>query len=377
MSSPVSSSPPASALQPDAPELTIVVPTFNERDNITELALRLDTVLAGIAWEMLVVDDDSPDGTSEVAKALAQRDPRIRCIRRVGRRGLSGACIEGMLASASPYIAVMDADLQHDETILPQMFERARQADIVIGTRYVEGGSAAGLSGRRQSVSTLGGRLARLVIKVEVSDPMSGFFMLKRELVERLAPDLSTSGFKILADILSALPADASVAEVPYTFRDRHSGDSKLDAKVLFDYLGLLLNRMSGGLLPVRFLMFALVGGIGLVVHLLVLRTLISAMPDASFTLQQGIATLVAMIGNFAMNNSLTYRDARLKGLAYLRGLVLFCLGCSIGAIANIGVATWVYGGMSQWWFAGVVGALMGAVWNYAASNTFVWRKAN
>ena len=358
-------------------ELTIVVPTFNERNNVTELALRLEKVLAGIAWEMIVVDDDSPDGTSEVVKALSQQDPRIRCIRRVGRRGLSGACIEGMLASASPFIAVMDADLQHDETILPQMFERATEADIVIGTRYVEGGSAEGLSGRRQSVSTLGGKLAKLVIKVEVSDPMSGFFMLKRELVERLAPDLSTSGFKILADILSALPAGAKVAEVPYTFRDRHSGDSKLDAKVLFDYLGLLLNRLSGGLLPVRFLMFALVGGVGLVVHLIVLRALIAVLPDLGFTLQQGLATFVAMIGNFAMNNVLTYRDARLRGLAFFRGLILFCLGCSVGALANIGVATWVYGGMSQWWLAGLVGALMGAVWNYAASNTFVWRKAN
>ena len=359
------------------PELTIVVPTFNERDNVSELARRLDGVLTGIAWEMLVVDDDSPDGTSEVAKGLSQRDPRIRCIRRVGRRGLSGACIEGILASASPFVAVMDADLQHDETVLPQMLQLTREADIVIGTRYVKGGSAEGLSGRRQSVSTLGGRLARLVIKVEVSDPMSGFFMVKRELVERLAPKLSTSGFKILADILSVLPTSAKVAEVPYTFRERHSGDSKLDAKVLFDYLGLLLNRLSRGLLPVRFLMFALVGGIGLVVHLIVLRTLIAALPDLGFTVQQGIATLVAMIGNFAMNNSLTYRDARLRGIAYLRGLILFCLGCSVGALANIGVATWVYGGMRQWWLAGLVGALMGAVWNYAASNTFVWRKAN
>ena len=361
----------------ELPELTIVVPTYNERNNITELALRLDSVLADINWEMLVVDDDSPDGTAGIVKALSRSDPRIRCIRRVGRRGLSGACIEGILASSSPYVAVMDADLQHDETVLPRMLKLAKTSDVVVATRYSEGGAADGLSSRRQTVSSLGGKLSRLIIKVDVSDPMSGFFMLKRETVEEFAPRLATSGFKILVDILSALPADAKIAEVPYSFRDRHSGDSKLDARVLFDYAGFLLHRLTGGALPVRFLMFALVGAIGLVVHLVALRLLIATMPQSNFTLLQGIATGIAMVGNFILNNQLTYRDARLKGLAFLTGLVTFCLSCSVGAIANIGVATWVYGSTDQqWWFAGVVGALMGAVWNYAASSTFVWRKA-
>lgn len=361
----------------ELPELTIVVPTYNERNNITELALRLDTVLAGIEWEMLVVDDDSPDGTAAVVKALSRNDPRIRCIRRVGRRGLSGACIEGILASSSPYVAVMDADLQHDETILPRMFELAKTSDVVVATRYSDGGGADGLSERRKTVSSLGGRLSRLIIKVDVSDPMSGFFMLRRETVETIAPQLATSGFKILVDILSALPADAKVAEVPYSFRDRFSGDSKLDARVLFDYAGFLLHKLTGGVLPVRFLMFALVGALGLVVHLIALRLLIAALPQSDFALLQGLATAVAMVFNFVLNNQLTYRDARLKGLAFFRGLVTFCLSCSIGAVANIGVATWVYGtSYHQWWFAGIVGALMGAVWNYAASSTFVWRKA-
>ena len=363
---------------PELPDLTIVVPTYNERNNITELTLRLETVLSGISWEMLVVDDDSPDGTASIVKALSRNDPRIRCIRRVGRRGLSGACIEGILASSSPFVAVMDADLQHDESILPKMFELAQTYEVVIGTRYSEGGSADGLSSRRKTVSSLGGRLSKLIIKADMSDPMSGFFMLRRETVESIAPKLTTSGFKILVDILSALPAEARIAEVPYTFRDRHSGDSKLDAQVLFDYAGFLLHKLTGGLLPVRFLMFALVGGIGLVVHLMALRLLIALLPDLGFAVLQGMATGVAMIGNFILNNQLTYRDARLKGLAFITGLITFCLSCSIGAIANIGVATWVYGSTdNQWWFAGIVGALMGAVWNYAASSTFVWRRAS
>ena len=362
---------------PELPQLTIVVPTYNERNNVTELALRLDKTLAGIDWEMLVVDDDSPDGTAAIVKELSRTDPRIRCIRRVGRRGLSGACIEGILASSAPYVAVIDADLQHDEAILPKMFELAKGADVVVATRYGTGGGADGLSSKRQIVSDLGGRLSRLVIKVDVTDPMSGFFMLRRETVEMIAPKLATSGFKILVDILSALPQGAKIAEVPYLFRDRFSGDSKLDARVLFDYAGFLLHKLTGGLLPVRFLMFAIVGAIGLVVHLTSLRILIAAFPHQGFAVLQAIATGIAMVGNFILNNQLTYRDARLKGLAFFGGLVTFCLSCSIGAIANIGVATWVYGSTdNQWWFAGIVGALMGAVWNYAASSTFVWRRA-
>ncbi len=357
-------------------DLTLVIPTYNEAKNVEELIARVTNILQGVNWEMIVVDDNSPDKTYDLVKVIAQDSPRIRCLRRVGRRGLSGACIEGIMASSAKYVAVMDADLQHDETILPQMLTKMQDHDIVVATRYSNGGTAQGLSERRQKVSRLGDFLSRSVVRVPVSDPMSGFFMVKRKLVDDLAPKLATSGFKILVDILSNVPNSTQIAEVSYHFRDRFAGDSKLDAHVLFDYAGFLLHRISGGILPVRFLMFVLVGGIGLLVHLMSLRLFLSLPSHPNFIQSQSVATGIAMLSNFWLNNRLTYRDARLKGTKFLIGLVVFCLSCSIGAVANIGIANWLYdSAQNSWWLSGAIGALMGAVWNYAASNTFVWRK--
>jgi dolichol-phosphate mannosyltransferase len=356
-------------------ELTVVVPSYNERENVPELARRLDEVLRGIAWEMIVVDDDSPDGTAAVVKELSRRDPRIRCIRRVGRRGLAGACIEGMLASSAPIVAVMDADLQHDETILPAMLDHVRAGkDLVVASRNIEGGSKTeGLSPVRQAISDLGRRLSLAILKAPLSDPMSGFFMVKRELVEKVAPKLSTAGFKILADITASVQTAPSFAEVPFVFRERIHGESKLDAKVALDYIGFILNKLSGGLIPLRFIFFALVGATGLVVHLVALYLALQA--GLHFEWAQTLATIVAMTSNFIINNEITYRDARLTGMKFVVGLLLFYVVCSIGAFGNVGVASWLYAGDADWWLAGLAGAVMGAVFNYAASSAVVWRR--
>lgn len=358
-----------------APELTVVVPSYNERDNVPELAARLGRVLAGIDWEMIVVDDDSPDGTSAVVKELARSNPRVRCIRRVGRRGLAGACIEGMLASSAPVVAVMDADLQHDETILPDMLAHIRDGrDLVVASRNIEGGSKTeGLSPIRQAISDLGRRLSGMILKAPLSDPMSGFFMVRRNLVEEIAPKLATTGFKILADIAASVPRRPSFAEVPYVFRERVHGESKLDAKVALDYLGFVLNKLSGGLIPLRFIFFALVGTTGLFVHMVSLYLALGA--GMRFAAAQTLATFIAMTSNFLINNEITYRDARLKGARFVVGLILFYVVCSLGAFANVGVASWLYAEAAGWWLAGLAGALMGAVFNYAASSAIVWRR--
>jgi dolichol-phosphate mannosyltransferase len=355
--------------------LTIVVPTYNERTNIRLLAKRLDQVLGETGWEMVIVDDDSPDGTHAVAKSMARRDPRIRCLRRIGRRGLSGACIEGMLSSSSPYVAVMDGDLQHDETILPQMLEALREgaSDLVIGSRLVEGGDAASGFGRaRQWISATGARLSRLALRTDVRDTMSGFFMIRRDIADELVPKLCTDGFKILADILATAGPSLRVQEVGYSFRERHGGESKLDAKVALDFLGLILNKITGGTLPVSFVGFALVGVSGLIVHLAVLYVAMQA--GAAFVAAQTCATLISIVSNFALNNSLTYRASRLRGWRWVRGLLMFSAICSISAVANIGVATWMFEREQTWIVAGLAGVLMGAVWNYAVSTKFVWR---
>jgi len=356
------------------PELSIVVPTFKESGNVGVLVQRLDAALEGQAWEAIFVDDDSPDGTSDAVKAIAALDPRVRCLRRVSRRGLAGACIEGMLSSSAPYVAVMDADLQHDENLLPRMLAKLKSGDtdVVVGSRYVAGGNAHSFSKSRGLMSRAAGSLARLWTHVELSDPMSGFFMMRRDRFDPLARSLSTQGFKILLDIILSAKGTLRIVEEPYVFGSRTYGESKLDAQVGLDFLGLLLTKLTGGAVTPRFLSYALVGTAGLGVHLFALRTALGF--GWAFPPSQAMATLVAMTGNYLLNNSLTFRDKRLTGLAFMKGLLGFYLVSSVGALTNVGVASWLYAYEPVWWLAGLAGALMGVVWNYSMSTLLVWR---
>ncbi len=359
-----------------APQLSVVVPTFNERDNVLTLFERLKTTLAGLSWEVVFVDDNSPDDTWQVVRRLAEQDPRIRCLRRIGRRGLSGACIEGILASSAPYVAVMDADLQHDETQLPKMLGLLRdgQAELVVGSRYIEGGSADSFNRQRRGFSEFATMIAKRLLRVEIADPMSGFFMVRRDRFEQIAPQLSVHGFKILLDVVATARGTLRTVEVPFKFGSRLAGESKLDSMVALDFLGLILAKLTGDAVSLRFLLFALVGSVGLFVHLLTLDVAFNVF-DVPFTEAHVLGAVVAMTSNFLLNNFLTYRDQRLKGFAVLYGLLVFYLVCSVGLLANVGVAFSVYDQRPIWWLAGAAGALMGVVWNYAMSGVFVWRK--
>ena len=370
---PGSGSPPQAAV---ALQLSVVVPTFNERDNVTALYRQLQTALTGVAWEVIFVDDNSPDGTLDVVGALAQADSRVRCIRRIGRRGLSGACIEGILASSAPFAAVIDADLQHDETQLPKMLAllQGGAVDLVVGSRYVEGGSADSFNRHRAGASALATEVAKRLLRVKIADPMSGFFMIRKDRFEQLAPKLSTQGFKILLDIVATARGELRTVEIPYSFGSRLHGESKLDSMVALDFLGLVLAKLTNDVVSLRFLLFAMVGSIGLFVHFAALFVALE-MFKVPFPEAQACGALLAMTSNFILNNFLTYRDQRLKGLAILRGLLLFYLVCSVGLLANVGVAFSVYDQEPIWWLAGAAGALMGVVWNYAMSGLFVWRK--
>ncbi|WP_422254736.1 glycosyltransferase [Bradyrhizobium sp.] len=358
------------------PQLSVIIPTFKERDNVVTLFRRLEKTLLGIPFEAIFVDDNSPDGTWEVLRALSREDGRVRCIRRIGRRGLSGACIEGILASSGPCAAVIDADLQHDETQLTKMLAllQGGEFDLVIGSRYIKGGSAEGFNRHRAGASALATEVAKRVLRVEIADPMSGFFMIRRDRFEALAPQLSTQGFKILLDVVATAHGDLRVKEIPYTFGSRLHGESKLDSMVALDFLGLVLAKVTNDVVSLRFLLFAMVGSLGLVVHFAALYTALEIF-RIPFAEAQACGAVCAMTSNFILNNFLTYRDQRLKGLAILRGLLLFYLVCSVGLFANVGVAFSVYDQQPIWWLAGAAGALMGVVWNYAMSGLFVWRK--
>lgn len=360
-----------------APELTIVVPTFNERDNIRPLAALIDAALPGTAWELVFVDDDSPDGTAEEVRRLALADPRVRLIHRVGRRGLAGACIEGILSAVSPLVAVMDADLQHDERRLADMLAAFRAdgtLDLVIGSRHAEGGSAdAGFSRIRARGSEAATRLAKRLLKIEASDPMSGFFMVRRTSFHQVVLELQSQGFKILADMLSASRGRWKVAEVAYEFRARQHGQSKMDTAVALEFLGLLGARMTGGLVPIRFIMFVMVGFTGVFVQLAVVRLMLVFIPD-HFAIAQSFGVLVAMTTNFMLNNALTYRDRSLSGMAFWRGLLSFYAVCFVGAVANVGVAESVHRIVPLWALASFVGAVVGALWNFVVSALVTWR---
>lgn len=361
--------------QPEAgPELTIVVPTLNERDNVRPLIERLDQLLEGVDWEAVFVDDNSPDGTAEHLRELGRADRRVRCIRRFGRRGLSSACIEGMLSSSARYIAVIDGDLQHDEALLPRMLDilRREPSDIVIASRYMASGAADGLSARRRVLSRAGAWLARPMLKCEITDPVSGFFMMRREVAEKAAAFLSGVGTKILIDLLSSSPRSLSVAELPYRFRGRYSGSSKHDWLTVFEYLALLAEKISGRYLRSKFFLFGLVGASGMVVHLVVLRLLL-AVVGTGFVGAQSAATAIAMVWNYFLNNALTYRDCRLVGWAALRGLVSFMAICALGAVVNVLVARDLYAMTQMWLLAGAGGAAVGALLNYALTSMFTW----
>ncbi len=360
----------------DGFELTVVVPTFNERANVERLVGKLQACLAGVAWQAIFVDDNSPDGTAAAVKALAARDPRLQCLRRVGRRGLAGAVVEGILASAAPYVAVIDGDLQHDETLLPQMLARLRagEADLVIASRYAgEGASDQGLdSGLRRAGSNFANRLGRAVLRQDVSDPVSGFFMARREVVEQVAPKLAVEGFKILFDLIASQPAPLRIIELPYAFREREAGGSKLDKRIVIDYLGLLLSKVSQGVIPTRALLFFMVGASGVVVHLCVLQAVLS-LGRVEFWAAQLIAASVSMTSNYLVNNEVTYRDRRRHGLGLLVGYLQFCGLCGVGFFANLSVAAILHRWGAPGLAAGGAGALFGAVWNYLSTALAVW----
>lgn len=360
-----------------APMLSVVIPTFNESANVPIVIERVAAALARADWEIIFVDDDSPDSTSSVAKRIGELDGRVRCIRRVGRRGLAGACMEGVLSSQARYVAVMDADLQHDERLLPRMLRLLEQdqADLVIASRYMAGGAATGLSSSRRSISRVATRWAQRLMGITVHDPMSGFFMARRDLLDAMAPELATEGFKLLFDILVASrPGQLKVAELPYTFLFRLRGASKFDARNAIEFFSLVMSRLSRKKLPPQFFSFLLVGGTGVGVQLSSLGLALSS--GLGFVAAEIVATLVAMTSNFFLNNALTYRDRRVTGRHLIPALFRFYAVCSVGALSNVGTSSWLYAQYPSWWLAGLTGSMIAALWNFVASSKFVWSRA-
>jgi dolichol-phosphate mannosyltransferase len=356
-------------------ELAIIVPTYNERKNLIPLLGGLAQALAGIDYEVIIVDDDSRDSTAAAARYLAQNDKRIRVLQRIGRRGLASAAVEGMLAASAPFLLVMDADLQHDERVIPSMLEKIKseQLDVVVATRNAEGGSMGDFAAERVGLSKAGRFLSSMVCKMTVSDPMSGFFVVRTEYFHRVVHNLSCVGFKILVDLLASARGPVRVGEVGFRFRNRVHGESKLDILVGLEYLELLLHKFTRGMIPVSYLLFGLMGSVGVVCNFL-LAALFSYSFHLDFKSAQFGGALITIAVNFLLNNQLTFRSAKLRGRSLLAGLAIFYLCCSIGLFAQITVATTLRASGINWVAATLAGIAVGSVWNYSTAFLFVWQ---
>jgi dolichol-phosphate mannosyltransferase len=372
-------------------KVTIVSPTYNEADNVQRLVREVDTALSGIDYELVIADDDSPDGTWAVSQKMANTNPRIRILRRTTGRGLSRAVIEGFLSSSSDYVGVIDADLQHDPAILPQMIAALDAgAEIAVASRYVEGGGTGTWNAFRRFQSWVATKLARTFLGVELSDPMSGFFILPCASFHRISKQLDSSGFKILLEIVARL-APSRIEEVPYTFRTRIAGESKLSSKVVLQYLGQLWRLSSvSRYMSVRFIKFAIVGALGTLVNLCAFLTFAALLGLRDWRIS-ALATLFANLTNYVLNNAWTFVDRGHRGWSLLRGYASY-LGFSL---IGMSASTLTFAGLSYAYRTfleiaqgrkvpyvlalafQLVGILAGTVFNYELNKRFTWRNKN
>ncbi|MBM5807064.1 MAG: glycosyltransferase family 2 protein [Cyanobacteria bacterium M_surface_10_m2_179] len=357
--------------------VSIVLPTYNERGNIEPLLAQLLPLQQHYNLELLVVDDDSADGTAERVRELAHTEPRLRLIRRVGRSGLASAIKEGLLDATGDVALVMDSDGQHEPGAVQRAIERLVDSDLdlVIGSRFHPEAEIHGLSGRRERGSTWANASARFSLPQpysQLSDYMSGFFALRLEPLLPLIRAVDVNGFKFLYELLAVSKGRLRTAEVPLSFQPRSYGSSKLDLAIFWDFLISILHSLSLRLLPRRAISFGLVGLSGVVVQLLVTQILM--LGGLGFEQALPFAVVAAASSNYLINNALTFRFQRLQGLALLRGLLKFLLVASLPVLANVGLASAYYSFVSRdtlW--AQLAGILVVFVWNYAASSRFVW----
>jgi dolichol-phosphate mannosyltransferase len=333
----------------------------------------LQRALVGIEFEIIFVDDDSPDGTADAVRSLSRTTPNVRVLQRINRRGLASAVVEGMMASSAPYLAVIDGDMQHDEAVLPEMLSKlkAERLDIVVGSRNKGGGSMGAFSAQRVKLSNLGRRISALLSRADISDPMSGFFVVTRAYLDEVVRSLSAVGFKVLLDLLASSRRPTRFGEVGYTFRNRKFGESKLTIAVCLEYFELVLDKLIGDWIPVRYAFFGLVGAVGVLTQVVLVRWFNHFLP---FLTSQAVASVMVMIVNYFLNNRLTFRARRLRGSAWVWGLGGFLAACSIGLFLNLSVVEGLRRIGTPWGLSSLTGVVAGSVWNYGVSSMIVWR---
>jgi dolichol-phosphate mannosyltransferase len=353
-------------------DLSIVICTLDEADAIGLVLGELDTTLAGLAAEVIVVDDSLDDATALAVRAFTPAHVSLRLIRREGARGLASAAAEGWAASQGRILGLMDGDGQHDPEVLPHLMAHLTDgdADIAVASRYMAG-ACTGLSGYRHALSASGTALAKGLTGVATTDPMAGLFLFRRTWWNAARDRLNPMGYKILLDLALSGDRAPRIVEVPTALRRRLGGRSKLDARVLADLAAHLIEKSTGGMIPAKFVLFGAVGASGVAVDLGVLA--IATHQGAAFWMAQVMAVLAAMTSNFFFNNFLTFRERRLSGLAWWRGLAAFYAACGAGALLNQAIAMGAYDLGLAGPASALVGAVASAAWNYTSASKISW----
>jgi dolichol-phosphate mannosyltransferase len=360
------------------PIVSVVLPTYNEAGNIVSMLTRLDRALDGIPHELIVVDDDSPDLTWKLAQDHADDHVSIHVIRRSTERGLSSAVLTGMRAARGRVLAVMDADGQHDESVLAEMVDRVLAgADVCVGSRAVDGGGFGEWSRRRRLASWAATETAQLLLETRSSDPMSGFFAVSRAHYEKVEGRVNPRGFKILLEFLSR--GEPRTAEVGYVFRNREAGETKLSGSVVLAYLLALIELRFGLIVSAQFIRYALVGSAGLVVNLLTFLVMIGLGAGEPLAVVAGVQA--SIVCNFFGHNRFSFRPTTYRGIRALHGLAVYeffsLYGLVVQATVFAVVRPWVSDDLSNDLVAGgvanTVALAVASIANYLLHERFTW----
>ncbi len=361
--------------------ISIVIPTFNEVENIIPLLKKLTLIVNNFEYEIIVVDDDSPDGTSNAVNKYMQFNKKIKLITRIGRSGLSSAIKEGLIFAQGKYLLVLDGDGQHHPSFILNMLEAIKKdkSDIVIGSRFLNTSKLEGLSNERSLGSKIANKMARISLHKNYSkltDYLSGCFCVEKEITKKFIRKIEVNGFKFLYELLSLSKGELAVNEVPLIFKERRFGNSKLDIAIVWDFLISIIHNLTLRILPRRAISFGLVGISGVFVQLFITSFLVEIF-RIDFYNALPFAVIFAATSNFLINNQVTFRSDRLKDLALLIGLLKFLIVASLPIIANVGITTAFYKYITaDTLIAQIAGIGIVYAWNYLASSSFVWKKS-
>ncbi|MCP5503030.1 MAG: glycosyltransferase family 2 protein [Leptospiraceae bacterium] len=370
-------------------DFSLIIPTFNEKDNICILIPKLKELFIqnSISYEIIVVDDDSPDLTWKIARDKFEDDISVRVIRRVGKKGLSSAVIDGMSVARGKYLGVIDADMQHDESILPRMLKEMEEYEVVIGSRKVEDGGYGEWGFIRKMMSKGATLVAKIFLPIPVKDPMSGFFIVRKELFDELVSSINPRGFKILLEFIGR-KKQVKAKEVGYVFRTRQYGTTKMSSSVIQNYLAALYDIRFGKYISLTFLVYAFVGLIGLAINFSIRKTSAFVFADEQNQSPLSIPVLsgfiASLFSNYILNNIWTFKQFRISGvLQQIKGFITFSLISVLGLLIQLSVWNFLLqihnitfmNPAENWlsYFYNFVGIVVATASNYYLNKNITW----